>query len=80
MNASNVLPEKLLKRVQRVFTGEIWIPVVKKHRIKKKDDRDRNKEILRLHSQGKTLDEIARTVFVCRERVRQIVRNGKKKK
>jgi len=80
MNARNVLPEKLLKKVQRVFTGEIWIPVIRKHRLKKKDDKDRNREILRLHRQGKSLEDIAQTVFVCKERVRQIIRNGRKRK
>ena len=80
MNARNVLPERLLKKVQRVYTGEIWIPILRKHKMKKKGDIERDREILRLYDQGKSLDEIANRVFVCKERVRQIVRNGSKRK
>ena len=80
MNARDVLPERLLKKVQRVYTGEIWIPILRKHKMKKTGDTERNREILSLYGQGKSLDEIANRVFVCKERVRQIVRNGSKRK
>jgi DNA-binding NarL/FixJ family response regulator len=72
-NAHEVLPEELVKKLQRIYTGPVWIPAVRKRRIKS-EARKRDEDIMRLYRDGKSIKEIAETVPLCLERIRQIIR------
>ena len=72
-NAYEVLPEELVKKLQRIYTGPVWIPAVKKKRIKT-DAHERDLRIWEMHRQGTPIEEIAEMIFLCKERVRQIIK------
>ena len=74
-NAREVLPEDLITKLQRIYTGCVWIPAVNRREIKTKGTGKRDQKILKLFSQGKTLEQISERVFLCKERVRQIIKN-----
>ncbi len=74
-NAYEVLPEELIRKLQSIYTGPVWIPAVKRRRIKT-EARERDRKIMRLYMEGKSIREIAEEVFLCPERVRQIIRSG----
>lgn len=72
------MPEELIKKLQSIYTGPVWIPAVRKKRIKTEAD-ERDRRILEMHRQGKPIEEIAEMVFLCKERVRQIIKNERGK-
>lgn len=73
-NAREVLPEELLRKLQGIYTGPVWIPAIKRRRIKTKGMDERDENIREMHRQGRTVAEIAEVVLLSRERVRQIIR------
>jgi DNA-binding NarL/FixJ family response regulator len=72
-NAYEVLPTELVETLQSIYTGPVWIPAVRKRRIKS-EARKRDEDIMRLYRDGKSIKEIAETVPLCPERIRQIIR------
>ena len=74
-NAYEVLPEELVKKLQSIYTGPVWIPALKKRRIKT-EAYERDEKILKLYRDGKSIREISLAVFLCMERVRQIIRRA----
>jgi len=77
-NAYEVLPEELIRKLQSIYTGPVWIPAVKKRRIKT-EAQERDRRILEMHTQGRSIKEIAEAVFLCEERVRQIIKQKRGK-
>lgn len=73
-NAHEVLPENLIKKLQRIYTGSVWVPQIKRRKIKMKGIEERDKKIFKLYSQGKSLNKISKEVFLCKERIRQIIK------
>jgi DNA-binding NarL/FixJ family response regulator len=74
-NACDVLPEELVRKLQSIYTGPVWIPAVARRRIKTQGMDERDENIRELHRQGKSIGEITETVLLSRERVRQIIKN-----
>ncbi len=74
VNARNVLPEKLLREVQKYCTGYIYVPSTRHFYAR------RRREILRLSLQGLTARAIAEQVHLSERRVRQIVAEGRERK
>ena len=75
-DAREVLPEDLIRRLRRIYTGPVWVPRLVRREIKTKGTKERDEKILKLYSQGKTMEKISEEVFICKERVRQIIRNN----
>jgi DNA-binding NarL/FixJ family response regulator len=75
-NAREVLPEDLIRKLQRIYTGPVWVPRLRRREIKTKGTKERDEKILKLYSQGKTMEQISEEVFLCKERVRQIIRSN----
>ena len=74
VNAQDVLPEDLLRQVQKYCQGFIWVPVIKRTRVKTAEDDERNREIVRLHRKGERTAVLAERMGLCQERIRQIIR------
>ena len=74
VNAQDVLPADLLRQVQKCCQGFIWVPVIKRTRVKTAEDDERNREIVRLHRKGERTAVLAERMGLCQERIRQIVR------
>jgi len=66
-NAYDVLPDHLVKEIQRYYTGRLWVPVESTF------FKDRNRLILELRANGETTKSIAKLVNLTDERVRQII-------
>ncbi len=75
-NAREVLPEDLIRKLRRIYTGAVWVPRLVRREIKAKGTKERYEKILRLYAQGKTMEKISEEVFLCKERVRQIIKNN----
>ena len=76
-NARDVLPEELVRRLQSIHTGLVWIPAVKRRTIKSNGKEERNRKIVTLYLGGKAIREISKEFFLSNERVRQIIKiNG----
>jgi len=73
-NARDVLPEELIMKLSQFYTGLVWIPGLVKRKIKTRDTKERNQKIIKLYSQGKTMEKIAEEIYLCKERVRQIIK------
>ena len=70
VNAKQVLPPDLLRKVQRHCSGYIYVP-------NRDDFYERQRaRVFELHEQGVSTDEIARRVHLCRRRVQQILRGA----
>jgi DNA invertase Pin-like site-specific DNA recombinase len=67
VNARNVLPPRLLERVQRYCAGFVYVPVPE-------PNRDRDEQIRELFHQGRTVEEIAAHVGLSKRRVWQILK------
>ncbi len=67
-NATFVLPPKLLKRVQKYYSGLLWVPPVSTKR--------RDKEILMLSRKGLRTSQIAEVVHLSIRRVQQVLREA----
>lgn len=76
-NACEVLPEELVRKLQAVYTGPVWIPALTRRRIKTRGMSERDDNIRELYRQGRTIAEIAEAVLLSQERVRQIIKKGK---
>lgn len=74
-NAADVLPPRLLRRIQAYWWGLLWIPSPAGG--KRQDQKLRDARIRRLHAQGLTPADLAREFHLTAERIRQIVRRGK---
>jgi DNA invertase Pin-like site-specific DNA recombinase len=68
VNAQNVLPSRLLARVQRYCSGLVYVPVPE-------SNQDRDEKIRELYQQGQSVEEIATTVGLSKRRVWQILKN-----
>lgn len=75
-NARDVLPEELIMKLSQIYTGLVWIPGLKRRMIKRKGTKERDQKILKLYSQGKTMEKIAEEIYLCKERVRQIIKSN----
>jgi len=75
-NAYEVLPEELVRKLQQIYTGSVWIPATEKRLIKNKGMIHRDRKIIGLYEQGKTIREISEVVFLSEERVRQIIKKS----
>lgn len=71
-NASDVLPPRLLRQIQRHWQGLLWIPLLEDR--KTRGDGQRNEQIVREHSRGISTSELAEKYSLSQERIRQIVR------
>ena len=74
VNARDVLPEKLLKEVQKYCAEYIYIPATREFY------RRRRQEILRLSCRGLSTWAVARKVQLTERRVRQIIAKGEEGK
>lgn len=79
-NASDIFPDDLLKEIQKYSAGElIYIPErsAKKQWGERSGARDyyveRNAEIRRKHSEGKTIMELAEEYGLSRDTIRRIL-------
>ena len=79
VNAQEVLPDDLLREVQKYCQGFIWVPVTERQRLKTVDDNIRNQEIVRLHEAGIRTKVLAERMGLCPERIRQILKEYSKK-
>jgi DNA-binding NarL/FixJ family response regulator len=68
-NAQDVLPAKLVARVQRHYSGLLWVPAPPPEEIV-----ERNEQIQRMHLDGVSVTEIAQQVGLSERRVWQIIR------
>lgn len=66
-NAYDVLPDHLVKEIQKHYTGRLWVPVESTF------FQDRNQLIRELRANGETTKNIAKLVNLTDERVRQII-------
>jgi DNA-binding NarL/FixJ family response regulator len=73
-NACEVLPEELVRKLQGIYSGPVWIPAVARRRIKTMGMDERDEKIRELYRQGRSIGEIAASVLLSKERVRQIIR------
>ena len=70
VNASEVLPPRLLHKIQQYCSGYIYVPSSRRFW------RDRRDEVLRLHGRGLGTAEIADRVHLCVRRVQQMIREA----
>lgn len=77
-NARDVLPEALLRRVQRYWAGMLWVPPPDRRRFKTRGHEERNGRMRRDRRRGLSLGSLAKKYRLSRERVRQIVASGKR--
>ena len=73
VNAADVLPLKLLRKVQRHCTGYIYISCSRRFYA------ERRRKVMELRESGLGTREIAAEVHLCRRRVRQIIAEEKRK-
>ena len=84
-NAKNVLPEKLLKEIQKYIEGELlYIPHSTARRRawgersgSKEIYNLRNKEIISLKNKGRSVSEIAENFCLSEDTVRKIIASSK---
>lgn len=86
IKAQNVLPEEIIKEIQKYVDGEfIYIP--RKNENKKswgeksgtKDSlMERNKEIFKRHVGGTTIMELVKEYYLSEQSIRRIICNEKK--
>jgi|GEM_PF-2261447 len=67
INAGDVLPERLLKAIQRYCSGYIWVPSDGQFYAKRRQD------VARLRGRGLGARAIAERAHICERRVRQIL-------
>jgi Mor family transcriptional regulator len=67
-NARDVLPARLLARVQHHYNGLLWIPGPQQ-----KGNAERDAQIHRMHLDGAPVSEIAQRVGLSERRVWQII-------
>jgi Mor family transcriptional regulator len=67
VNARNVLPSRLLARVQRYCSGFVYVPVPE-------SNRDRDEKLRELLQQGRSVEEIATHAGLSKRRVWQILK------
>jgi DNA invertase Pin-like site-specific DNA recombinase len=67
VNARNVLPSRLLARVQRYCSGFVYVPVPEPHR-------NRDEQIREMYQQGRSVEEIATQTGLSKRRVWQILK------
>ncbi len=72
-NARNVLPEDVLKQVQKYYQGHMWVPPAVNAPNK------RRAQVLALYMQGRTQVDISRIVKLTPQRVCQIIGKEKRK-
>ncbi len=79
-NAIHVLPDELLKEVQKYAAGEnLYIPKVEERKKWGEGSgarayyRERNEKIKKLYAEGKTQDEIADTFSLSVDSIRRII-------
>ena len=77
-NARDVLPEELVKKLQSIHTGLVWVSAKKRRVIKSGDKKERNMKIIEIYSGGMSVSDIADEFFLSKERVRQIIKGGMK--
>jgi Mor family transcriptional regulator len=69
VNARNVLPSRLLARVQRYCSGFVYVPVPE-------TNRQRDEQIRELFQQGRSVEEIATQAGLSKRRVWQILKRN----
>jgi Mor family transcriptional regulator len=67
VNARNVLPPRLLERVQRYCAGFVYVPVPE-------PNRDRDEQICEMYQQGRSVEEIATQTGLSKRRIWQILK------
>lgn len=78
-NARDVLPPSLLRRIRAHWQGLLWIPILEGRRRKTRHDAARDRRIVRDHLRGRSTAELAQEFSLSRERIRQIVRQAKRR-
>jgi hypothetical protein len=71
-NAEKILPQKLLKQVQKYHTGVLWIPTPSRFY------QERRRLVIALHGQGINTKEIAHLAGITIRRVNQILSSERK--
>lgn len=69
-NAYDVLPEHLVKEIQKHYTGRLWVPQASNFY------QERNRLILELRAKGESTCKIAKLVGLTKRRVLQIAKTG----
>ena len=77
-NARDVLPDELVRKLQSIHIGLVWVPAVKRRAIKSNGKEERNRKITELYSGGKAIKEISKEFLLSNERVRQIIKGDLK--
>ncbi|MEW6215890.1 MAG: hypothetical protein AB1478_11930 [Nitrospirota bacterium] len=73
INAREVFPEKLVKEIQRYYSGGyLW--------ISKQDYKERNEKICGLRKNGKSVRDIAEKMSLTDRRIRQIIQESQTRK
>lgn len=75
-NARDVLPERILRKLQDVYIGLVWVPGSNKKKVKEIGKAERNRKMIELYSNGKSIKALANEFFLSAERVRQIIKGG----
>jgi hypothetical protein len=71
-NAEKILPQELLKQVQKYHTGILWIPTPSRFY------KERRQLVIALHGQGIASKEIADLAGITIRRVNQILASERK--
>jgi Mor family transcriptional regulator len=69
VNARNVLPSRLLARVQRYCSGFVYVPVPE-------PNQHRDAQIREMYQQGRSVEEIATHAVLSKRRVWQILQES----
>jgi hypothetical protein len=72
-NARDVLPEEVVKQIQKYYHGHMWVPPAVNAPNK------RRANVLALYMQGRTQVDIARIVKLTPQRVWQIIAKERRK-
>ena len=67
VNARNVLPSRLLARVQRYCSGFVYVPVPE-------PNQHRDTQIREMYQQGRSVEEIAAQTGLSKRRIWQILK------